>query len=506
MTTRIDQTHWNISDEPHFNGVNATTGAYLFEPMTAVALAQAIYGDESTVERPDPAHLGDLAERKARTKAHLGVKEGIDPAQLEQAGWGIVFPFVEKDSPEAREQDAIYEALAPLRQLRQSQAAQCKERLYREFRGDGAYRRGESKHRFLAKHGAGSGCVDPEVVPYYLLLVGSPEEIPFHIQTQIDVQYAVGRIHFDTVEEYAHYARSVVEAETGAIVLPREAAFVGVSNYGDMATQRSRFNLIEPLATLAERAVPGWTISRYFDENASKAQVSKLFGGPTKPALLFTSSHGIGFPKGHPAQRQHQGALVLQDWRGPLTGSVRESMYFSADDIAKESSPAGLITFHFACYGAGTPLYDEFALPTKARVAIADQPFVAALPKKLLSHPKGGALATIGHIERAWDASFMAATGPEHRMSRQLAVFESTLVALMKGMRIGAALEYFNQRYAEIAADLSVILADELGYDKPDPRVLAEMWISSRDARGYAILGDPAVRLSVINSSDLQPT
>jgi hypothetical protein len=70
-------------------------------------------------------------------------------------------------------------------------------------------------------------------------------------------------------------------------------------------------------------------------------------------------------------------------------------------------SPAlrGMLAFFFACYGAGTPRQDDFAhLATGAPVEIAPHGFLARLPQQLL---KRGALAVVGHVERAWGCSFV---------------------------------------------------------------------------------------------------
>jgi hypothetical protein len=488
-----------------FNGIDAQTGKYLFEPLSSAELARLAQGKALESKKTDRESLAELKFRAARAQeAHFGVKEGIDPSRLDQAGWGVIFAAVAPGSDEEREQQAISEALGP---LRKAQAARVKEHYYKEYRGALGYRPGESKQKYLARLGVGPGPADPEKVPYFLLIVGSPQQIPYHVQYQIDVQYAVGRLHFDTVEAYANYARSVVAAETGGLALAREVAFLGVANPDDAATQLSRRNLIGPLAEIAEgwTDLPGWKVSRHFDAQARKTEVAELFGGRRTPALLFSASHGMGFPAGDPLQLRRQGALLLQDWHGPVEsrGPIDEDCYFSGDDVRADAAMLGMIAFNFACYGGGTPEFDEFARQelkdgkdVATRKRIAERAFVGGLPMKLLGHPKGGALATIGHVERAWGYSFMWGAGRRATQAAQLAVFESTLKALMKGLPVGVAMEYFNERYAEMASDLSRQI-EELEYDPQavDAFTLANMWTSSNDARGYAVMGDPAVRL-----------
>jgi hypothetical protein len=462
----------------HFNGINGATGEYGLPPMTGEQLSAFIQG-----EAP-PGNLDELKFRaQQRNDEHYGVREGVDPKQLAETGWGVIF---------AHDADpAIKEALSELLALRRNQAGAY----FKIYEGSAGYRPGESKTRFLARHGAGPGPADPARVPYYLLLVGGPEAIPWAFQYQLDVQYAVGRLAFATPEEYARYACGVVAVETGAAGPPRQATFFGVANPDDPATALSTDQLILPLADSLRAAKPDWRIATHVREEASKARLARLLGGDDTPALLFTASHGMEFRQDDPRQILHQGALLCQDWPGPRVwrgrGPIPQDCYFAGDDVSAEAGLPGLLTFHFACYGAGTPLDDDFAKQAfKERQAIAPYPFVAGLPTKLLGHPRGGALAVVGHVERAWTYSFQWPGA-----GRQTTAFESTLERLLDGYPVGAALEYFNERYAELASDLSAEL-EEIEYGKRvNPYDLAGMWTAHNDARSYVILGDPAVRL-----------
>jgi len=465
------------------NGLDGATGGYLLREVPPADLSKVAQG-----VKLDPQEAAELKWRAFQAEDSFHVAEGINPRRIEEAGWGLIA------DPEL--DPAMLEALLPLRQLRREQAtAGGHEGFYQEFVGDRGYRKGESKQQFLGRHGAEIATyADPASgVPYYLLIVGHPDSIPFSFQYQLDVAYAVGRVCFDEPEEYAAYARAVVAAEAAKSDHAPRITLFGATNDDDRATRLSTDQLVLPLAAQLTSRNPQWAVETIVGADASKARLVDVLTQGEAPDVVFTAGHGVGFPLGSDLQQRDNGALVCQDWPGPQAwkGALPADFYLSGDDIDSAASVHGSVVFSFACFGAGTPQMDDFTRRAfKDPTAIAAEPFVARLPQRLLSHGSGGVLAFVGHVDRAWGCSFT------WKGQQQLGVFKSAVANLLEGLPVGAAMEWFNQKYAELASDLTAWLDEIRNYGRiPDDFELAAMWTANNDARNYTVVGDPAVRI-----------
>jgi len=420
--------------------------------------------------------------------------------RLEDVGWGVIFPAAREGAEDPYA--AVREALRPLLELRKRQARGR----YHEY----LYRPGETKSQFLARFGMGSGPPNPDKVPYYLLIVGNPTEIPFLFQYQLDVQYGVGRISFNNLEAYNYYARSVVAAETRGLQLPRRVSIFGTNNHLDVATLMSHHHLTTPITEYITTNKPYWLVDAVLNKQATKSQLQNLINGPDTPALLFTASHGLGLPPSAGNEKERlQGSLITQDWPG--SGKVTLEHCFTIHDISIDARILGTIMYFFADYSAGTPRYDNFNFnnsPKKRKVAHRD--FIAAFPQGLLSHPLGGALAVIGRIDRVSPDAF---SDRLQGIESVIGHLTGMLDRLLDGYPVGAAMELLNQRYGELAAEYVELLASEAVIDSHEPisrtadneRKLAPFRAAVLDARNYLVLGDPAVRLMVGESTDPVP-
>ncbi len=470
----------------YMNGIDGVTGQYLLPPMKLAEVAALAGG-----EKPEKNLLSWLSGvwHKISTP-HLGLPLGVDPADVTKAGWGIV--FLKDEDP------AVIAALQPLIEHRRKQAGN--DTMVKVLE----YRAGQEWQEWLDGYGVAPGSVQPTKVPYYLLLVGDPARMPLAFGQLLDVEYGVGRLHFDSAAEYTAYAASVIDYETSAALPNRkEAVFFGTRHPFDAATQMSADHLVSPLADGIpaagnEPAQPGvaeqwgYPMRKLIGPQATKAgllDIIRSAKGSKPAAFLFSASHGMGFPRGHPDQHSSQGALLCQDWNG--FGNINASQYFTAADVPDDANVHGMVIFHFACYGGGTPDRDLFIHePGQKPPAIADAPFLAALPKKWLTHPAGGALACIGHVERAWGTSIISGmSGP------QIQTFQNAIGRILIGQPLGYALKDFNERYAALSTGISSTLEKAGWGDKIDQDALATNWIERNDAEGYVLIGDPAVRL-----------
>jgi hypothetical protein len=498
-----------------FNGLNPVTGEYLVSPLSLETLRDRLAG----VEVSDLGSQEGLAALESQAGEKLPLPPGIDPQALDQAGWAILFPA----SFELRQVDAILEALSELIDLRMEQVG-SRFRIYHGTTECPGIEAGESAEGFHLRLGGQPGSPDLDILPYYLLLVAPPDQVSFQFQNELSLQRSVGRLWFEDLASYALYARGVARCETlpansllssssvsrqnsiGAC--PWSSTFFSPANPKDRPTALSAARLVDPLQAYLEKnlAGKGWHFEKIVPGDATRSRLQSILNeGPT-PSLLFSASHGLGLPSNDPTQRLLQGALVCQDWPGPLSGPIERCMVFAGEDLETRADLTGLVAFFFACFSAGTPEMDEFAgARSSERGQLAPSPFLSDLPVRMLGQPGGAALAVIGHVERACGYSYywkgfqqpVQPGNPARRVqpAGEPRTFQYALHELMLGSRLGYAFSHLTQRYAELATLLAADLAELKFNPLYDAEKTALHWIGAHDARGYAILGDPAIRL-----------
>jgi len=452
------------------NGIDGSTGRPAFEALSTARIAQIV---RALLPRPTSGDEPDDEPQPSGAEPVRGVGD------LAMEGWAVVVP--------KGLDPAIRAAIEPLCALRREQAG----KRYAELDFDPEQ---DDFRVWLERHEVSPGSPDRNLVPKYLLLLGPPSLIPFELQHLLGIEYGVGRLALETVAEYAAYAASVVRYETAAAAsTAREACFWGPRR--DPATELSSDDLLAPLVKgwgrscgVAEDA--GFRATALLADEATKKSLVDALHRPAAqrpPTLVFTASHGAVWPSGHARQAAEQGALLANDW---FPGEIVEPTHrVAADDVTDDARVHGLVAFFFACYGVATPAVDGYprsrAEPPRI---IAPGPLLSALPRRLLAHPRGGALGVFGHVDRAWGYSIRRAGAVP-----QIGPFHEGILRVLAGAPLGDALGSFSVRYAALSASLLGSL--DRGVTPPSDRELAQRWIERNDAQGYVLLGDPGARV-----------
>jgi hypothetical protein len=466
MTPELDTVAPEEMPQPW--GIDAVTGL-THPPMSPDAV------DAAQVD-------SDEIKQRAQADKHLALVPTADPKKLTESGWAIVFPS--KIDP------AVVAALQPLIEHRRRLVND--ETLFRVFDGkDGVTGPNQSATDWLGRFGVGLATVDPaNGVPYYLTLVGSPQQISFDFQYTLDLQWSVGRLYFETPAEYEAYARAVVEYETAEKVPHRKRSAMWMTQHdGDAATTMLATQVGRRFEAKGLGTKFGFGLDSFIGAKATKAQLQSIMrgeGASGPPALLFTGSHGLEWPvTDTEGQRKLQGSIVTQEWvRG---APVDETQRLSGDDVPADAKLFGMVHFLFACFGGGCPVTDTYRKAKDGSpIQLANEPLIAQLPQRMLAK---GALAVMAHIDRAWSWSFQTGAGlPQDQVMR------STIEAVLAGLPVGLALDYFNLQWSTLAARLGMLQGQ---LKPPTIAALANLFVARDDARNYVLFGDPAVRLRV---------
>jgi hypothetical protein len=339
--------------------------------------------------------------------------------------------------------------------------------------------------------------------PHYVLIVGEPNQVPFHFQSVLDTVANVGRIAFDTPDDLKQYVDKLIRIETAAEPIVTKEVVMFAPDHGKPdATYYTRKYMVEPLAKSIQDEL-GFATHTILGDDANKMNLKTALS-IRNPALVYTASHGVyAKDRSIDMQKRYNGAICCQ-----YTGEFTLNSLFSADDVPLDQPfLEGAVFFQFACLGYGTPAESYFKnwleeVPEK----YAEADFIAALPKRLLAHPRGP-IAFIGHLDSTLvhgfadpaDLSTLEELGS--KWDARIAPFKTAVDQLLRVQPSGLAMKDMNSRYSiyntEIQNKLERQQHGDLEWNQEDKARFVDEWITRGDAQNYMIFGDPAVHLRI---------
>lgn len=289
-----------------------------------------------------PDHRSWALESPVESDVEL-VPSPAKPGEWQDAriGWGVILP--ERPGLDAAALARPDDAGEPIRALVDSRPGA---RVFR-YRPGGAlsdwtlrdYAAGAQPLTATAQVGT-----EPGQLPAYLLIVGGPAEIPWHVQYLLDPVRQVGRLDLDP-GGLANYVTALMSDWSGAGCRCDAPVTWAVDTGAGDITTLMREAVAAPLAARFQ-ADADMGRHLYLDGSVAPATGGSLAAAlaVNKPALVVTSSHGMTGPLGDPdLMRSQLGMLVDQ------THAV-----IRPEQLLATWNPDGAVWFAQACCSAGT--------------------------------------------------------------------------------------------------------------------------------------------------------
>jgi hypothetical protein len=331
----------------------------------------------------------------------------------------------------------------------------------------------------------------PDALPYYLLIFGSPKEVPWRVQYILNANRCVGRLDLTggALESYiaaltSDWSNSQESARTEEVVI-----WSVVKSPTDI-TQLMRDSIA---GQIAEHVSEDDELTCSFLDGRNQATVERLTETlqRSKPGLIVTTSHG-NTPIRDPIQMD-----------ATLGGMVDQQQHILTSSAIGDSTVFGAIWYAHACCSAGADadsFYDGLFKPGSDASLLVQEitrtgSRVAPLPTALLGRASP-IRAFVGHVEPTFDWTLRDPVTQTILTENLIRAFYNKL---FRGATIGHALRDWYTQIGGLYAKLeSARKLFNRGVDALPGIFSAQL--AARDIQSLVILGDPTVSLPLLQS------
>lgn len=404
-----------------------------------------------------------------------------------EVGWGLVLP--ENEAISGAERAEAADAPAAIRKLLEDRA------------GAPVFRyRQDVFPRFLRRYytdrppqdidlDAAPRGIAPGRLPWYLLLVGSPEVLPWSVQYVLNTCGFIGRLALDD-DALERYVGALLSNWSGAACRPDRPVVWGVDHGGTDITRLMRQSIADPVAErLASDTQINGNVRKITGPGASAAALISALS-EANPALVVTTSHGM------------TGPLHDRDLMGRQLGLLvdEEHKLLDPETLLAAWQPDGAIWYSHACCSAGSDaetrykgLVPEGSMVEQVLLGVAGLGArVAPFPTRLLGAEKP-LRAFVGHVEPTFDWTLRAETRQILTTSIKEALYEHLYQAPPE--TLGMA---FRDCYLHVGRLLAQRDEAERQFNKGKlgaEAVALRCRLTAYDRQSMVILGDPTAAL-----------
>lgn len=406
-----------------------------------------------------------------------------------EVGWGIVLP--ERSDLSAEAKSLALDAPDAIQELVRQRGNAPVLRYDPKLAAQGLLRRYERGTNTFTQPGPrGKRGSAPGLVPHYLLIVGSPDQIPWEFQYQLQTEAFVGRLDLDDTG-LENYVNALLRQWSGSERDVTKPVVWSVDHgHPDITRLMAK--------TIGERLSSAFASDAEFDHSNLYLTGSSAtsFGlvdaiSKRKPAFLATTSHGATFPLNQPVALAQQLGIPV-DANHDLLSHV---------DVLSNWNSEGAIWYAHACCSAGASGVSAFEGlidpstelgKTVLSLGVAGE-ISAPLPKMMLGHAKPLG-AFVGHVEPTFNWTLFSTSNKQTTTAHII----QTLYNQLHGSdrpTIGRSLH----GYYQFVAGLLLLHGKAVKALNSHAPGAAGMAIRSKliatDLLSMVLLGDPTVRL-----------